>query len=69
MKLIRTVIAFVLGIAVGYALKAWDVELPEEVRTYAAKIESYADDIEKMGKEKEKLEAEVKRLQQKLGGK
>jgi cell division protein FtsB len=61
MKIIRTLIAFVLGMAVGYALHAWNVELPQEVR-------SYAQQIEKMKKDKEALQAELERLR-KLTGK
>lgn len=62
MKLIRTVIAFMLGTVVGYAVKAWDVELPQDIRAYTDKIESYSGKIEEFRKDKQRLEAEIERL-------
>ncbi len=62
MKLIRTVIAFMLGMVVGYAVKAWDVELPQDIRAYADKIESYSGKIEDFRKDRQRLEAEIERL-------
>ena len=62
MKLIRTVIAFMLGMVVGYAVKAWDVELPQDIQAYANKLESYSGKIEDFRKDKQRLEAEIERL-------
>jgi len=66
MKLIRTVITFVLGLIVGYMVKAMDVELPEDIRVYTDKLESYAGQIEEFRKDKQRLEAEVERLKKML---
>ena len=66
MKLIRTVIAFALGMVVGYMVKALDVELPADIRVYTDKIESYAGQIEEFRKDNQRLEAEVERLKKML---
>ena len=63
MRLIRTVIIFVAGMIVGYAVSAWDIELPEQVQGYVQQVEDLRGDFEKMRDKKELLEAEVERLQ------
>ena len=55
MKLVRTVVVFALGIVVGYTMRTWNIELPEQVEGYAQQIESMRDD-------KARLEAELKKL-------
>ena len=57
MKLIRNLIAFALGVIVGYAIRSWDIELPEE-------IQSYAQQLEDMKQDKERLQTELERLRQ-----
>ena len=66
MKLIRTVITFVLGLIVGYMVKAMDVELPEDIRVYTDKLESYAGQIEEFRKDKQRLETKIKHLKKML---
>ena len=63
MRLIRTVISFVAGMIVGYAVSDWDIELPEQMHGYVQQLEDLRGDFEKMRDKKELLEAEVERLQ------
>ena len=60
MKLIRTLIAFALGVVVGYAIRAWDIQLPDEVAAYAHRLEE-------MKQDKARLEAELSRLRRLVG--
>ena len=57
MKLIRTIVVFVLGMSAGYAMKSWDVKLPAE-------FAKYAEQIDEMRNNKEQLESEIARLRQ-----
>ena len=57
MKLLRTAIVFVLGMVVGYTMRTWNIELPEQVQGYVQQIESMKDD-------KARLEAELKKLRE-----
>ena len=57
MKLLRTAIVFVLGIVVGYTMRTWNIELPEQVQGYVQQIESMKGD-------KARLEAELKKLRE-----
>ncbi len=55
MKLVRTIVVFAFGMIAGYAMRSWDVELPEEIAKYAEQIDDMRDS-------KEQLEAEISRL-------
>ena len=55
MKLLRTVIVFVAGLIIGYTVRAWDIDLPDQVA-------GYADQIDRMKEDKARLEKEIERL-------
>lgn len=55
MKLLRTLVVFLVGMIVGYTVRSWDVELPAEVAKYAEQIDEMRDS-------KERLESEIARL-------
>lgn len=60
MRLIRTLLAFAFGVVVGYTIKAWDIQLPDDVA-------SYADKLEQMNADRERLQAELERLRKLVG--
>lgn len=60
MRLIRTLIAFALGVVVGYTIRAWDIQLPDDLASYVQKLEQ-------MKQDKERLEVELVRLRKLVG--
>jgi len=60
MRLIRTLLAFAFGVIVGYAIRAWDIQLPDDVAAYAQKLEQ-------LNADREKLQAELVRLRKLVG--
>ena len=60
MKLIRTLLAFAFGVLVGYTIRAWDIQLPDDVASYVQKLEQ-------MTQDKENLQAELARLRSLIG--
>ena len=60
MKLIRALLAFAFGVLVGYTIRAWDIQLPDDVASYVQKLEQ-------MKQDKENLQAELARLRSLIG--
>lgn len=60
MKLIRALLAFAFGVLVGYTIRAWDIQLPDDVASYVQRLEQ-------MKQDKDHLEAELARLRRLIG--
>ncbi len=67
MRLIRTLLAFAFGVVVGYTIRAWDIQLPDDVASYAQKLEQMNADRERLQTKLARLQAELVRLRKLVG--